>query len=66
MWLTVNGENREVDARTTVAGLLEGLGVDPGTVVVERNLTILRREEHGEEHLADGDKVEIIRMVDGG
>ena len=66
MLLTVNGEMREVDAEITVAGLLDGLGVDPGSVVVERNLTILKREDHGEETLASGDTVEIIRMVDGG
>ncbi len=66
MLLTVNGEKREVDTGITVTGLLDDLGIEPGSVVVERNLTILKREDHGEEILADGDTVEIIRMVDGG
>ncbi len=66
MQLTVNGERREIEAGMTVAGLLGAFGIDPGTVVVEKNLKILKREAHVAEVLAEGDAVEIIRMVDGG
>ena len=66
MLLTVNGEKKEVEAGLTVAEFLDGLGIDPGSVVVEKNLSILKREDHRAETLAEGDAVEIIRMVDGG
>jgi len=66
MLLTVNGEKREVEAGLTVSGFLDGLGIDPESAVVEKNLTILKREDHRGEILVEGDAVEIIRMVDGG
>jgi len=66
MRLTVNGEEREFGGEKTVAGLLDHLGIDSGNVVVEVNLEILKRAEHPQRVLAEGDTVEIIRMVDGG
>ena len=66
MILTINGEKREVDGIGTVSGLLDDLGIDPDTVVVERNMNILRQEDLGKEVLEDGDTIEIIQMVDGG
>jgi sulfur carrier protein len=50
----------------TVAQFLESLEIDPATVVIERNLDILSREDHGQILIEDGDSIEIIRMVDGG
>jgi sulfur carrier protein len=66
MILTINGERKEIGGDLTVTGLLDQLKIDPETVVVERNLSILKREDHGEEVLEDGDSIEIIQMVDGG
>ena len=45
---------------------LQDLGIDPETVVIERNLDILNREDHGSILIQEGDSIEIIRMVDGG
>ncbi len=64
--ITVNGEKRTLERPVTVAGYLEGLGIDPETVVIELNLQILSREDHGTVPLRAGDTLEIIRMVDGG
>lgn len=66
MELTINGEKKVIDEAGTVSGLLEKLGISPATVIVEKNMNILRREDLGEEVLEDGDKIEIIQMVDGG
>jgi sulfur carrier protein len=66
MILTINGERKEIGGDLTVTGLLDQLKIDPETVVVERNFSILKREDHGEEVLEDGDSIEIIQMVDGG
>lgn len=66
MRLTVNGEERVLEDGATVSKLLEGLRIDPETAVVEVNLEILKRAEHPGRFLAEGDSVEIIRMVDGG
>lgn len=66
MRLTVNGESREVEDGTAVAGLIESLGLPVGSVVVERNGTALVPSEHGEVVLEDGDVLELVRAVAGG
>ena len=66
MEITVNGEKQVLEGPMTVSELLAKLGIDPETVVIERNLDILNREVHGNVAIEDGDSIEIIRMVDGG
>jgi sulfur carrier protein len=66
MEITVNGEKQTFGTAVTVTGFLEDLGIDPETVVIERNLDILMLEDHGKTVLEEGDNIEIIRMVDGG
>jgi thiamine biosynthesis protein ThiS len=66
MEIVLNGERRRFDGSLTIMGLLKQLDIDPDTVVVERNLNILNRDDHGSEPVEDGDTIEIIRMVDGG
>jgi len=64
--LTVNGEERRVRDVTTVSDLLAELGIDPRRVAVERNRTVLAREELEETRLEDGDVLEIVQFVGGG
>jgi sulfur carrier protein len=65
--MTVNGRARSVPRGSTIADLLQGLGVDPRTVVVEHNREILHdRELHATRSLRAGDTVEIVHFVGGG
>lgn len=64
--ITVNGEVREVDPGTTVAGLLDLLKVPRLATAVEVNRQIVPRSQHGARPLADGDAVEIVTLVGGG
>ena len=64
--LTVNGVKHTVSDRTTVTQLLETLKIVPERVVVEVNLTILKRAEHPTTTLKEGDHVEIVHFVGGG
>jgi thiamine biosynthesis protein ThiS len=66
MEIRVNGEKRRCDGPAAVGDLLEALGIQPGLVVVERNLRIVPRERVAEEMIQDGDSLEIIRLVGGG
>ena len=66
MQLVVNGEKRQVPEETTVSQLLETLKIMPERVVVEVNLTILKRAEHTSTVLKEGDQVEIVQFVGGG
>jgi len=65
MKLTVNGEAREVAARTVLA-LLEELGLQPARTVVEQNAVIVSRDVYGDTLLGDGDVLELVRLVGGG
>jgi len=65
MRIHVNGDEREVAARTVLA-LVEELGFDVRKVAVERNLTIVPRSLHGETALAEGDRIELVQFVGGG
>ena len=64
--ITVNGEHREVAAGTRLLDLLGHLGLDARAVAVERNGDVLRRARLAEVELAAGDRLEIVRFVQGG
>jgi thiamine biosynthesis protein ThiS len=64
--LTVNGEARTVAAGTTVADLLQRLGILREFAAVERNRAIVRRADHAAAVLQDGDCVEVVEFVGGG
>ncbi len=65
MRITVNGEEREVEAKD-VAGLVLELDLDPRKVAVERNLTIVPKSLYAGTPLAEGDRIEIVQFVGGG
>ena len=62
----LNGESHEVADGTTVASLIEELGMRPELLAVERNRDIVPKAAYGEEILSDGDVVEIVTVVGGG
>lgn len=62
----VNGDERDVPAGLTVAGLLEHLGLHPRMVVVERNGDILRRDGLEGVAVEPGDAYELVHFVGGG
>ena len=66
MEVTVNGEKRSYDGPMTLLGVVESLGLRPGSVAVERNLVIVPRKGMDREMIRDGDAIEIIRPVGGG
>ena len=66
MRVIVNGEPQEFPHETTVLQMLETLKVAPERVVVEVNLTILKRAQHTGTVLREGDRVEIVHFVGGG
>jgi thiamine biosynthesis protein ThiS len=66
MTIVVNGEERRVPGPATLLDLLQHLGLDPRTVVVERNREIVRRPRLGETALAEGDAIELVHFVGGG
>ena len=64
---TVNGEARQLGARTTLGTLLRDLGIaTTDGIAVAINARVVRRREIEHHELGDGDEIEIIRAVAGG
>ena len=64
--LTVNGEARAIARGTTLAGLIETLGLDTRKVAVERNLEIVPRSTYPIVVLDERDALEIVHFIGGG
>ncbi len=66
MILQINGERREFPAVSTVAALVEHLGMKGDRVAIELNLDIVPRDRWSSTELHDGDRLEIVHFVGGG
>lgn len=66
MEIVLNGAKQTVTENTTVSQLLTTLNIPAERVVVELNLTILKRAQHPSTVLKEGDQVEIVHFVGGG
>lgn len=64
--VVLNGDPRPVAAGTGLSALIESLGLPVSGVLIEHNGTALLRDEWPEVRLADGDRLEILRVVAGG
>jgi len=64
--IEVNGAAQLVPQGTTVAQLVESLGLRPEVVAVERNTQLVRRSERGTTELQAGDRLELVTLVGGG
>lgn len=65
MQIQVNGQPRETGS-TTLTALLQELQIAPPGIAVAVNESVVRRACHAEFRLSEGDKIEIIRAVQGG
>jgi sulfur carrier protein len=62
----INGERREIRVGMALPELLAALDLPAQSVLVEHNGTALFRADWPQTRLADGDRLEIIRVVAGG
>lgn len=66
MKLWVNGEVAEVNGVASVAELAAHYSLQPNTVLIEHNATALHQREWPERTIAEGDRIEFVRVVAGG
>jgi sulfur carrier protein len=66
MNLVLNGEKRNMPGIGTVSELLDQLKLDGALVLVEQNGQVVQRTEFAVTYLADGDRIEIVKVVAGG
>ena len=65
MKIIINGQE-QTSAATTLALLIEQLGMKQDRVAVELNRDIVPRAKWAETNLAEGDHLEIVHFVGGG
>lgn len=66
MRIQLNGDPHDLPGPLSLQALLERLDIDPRTVAVEHNLTVIKRARFAETIVGPGDEVEIVRFVGGG
>ncbi|WP_114352185.1 sulfur carrier protein ThiS [Saliterribacillus persicus] len=67
MELKINGDVITVeDNNKTVEHVIAHLGLEAKSLIVEHNQHILKKEEHPETLVTDGDRLEIVHFVGGG
>jgi sulfur carrier protein len=66
MNLWVNGEPAEINGLTNVAELAKYYALQPNSVLIEHNQVALHQREWPERKLAEGDRIEFVRVVAGG
>ena len=66
MTLHLNGESREIPNVRTLPELIDTLGLPAGALLVEHNGLALLRDEWVTRPLAEGDRIEFLRITAGG
>ncbi len=66
MTILVNGEPRKILRAANVAELIDELALPAPAILAEHNGLALRRDEWPARPLAEGDRIELIRIVAGG
>jgi thiamine biosynthesis protein ThiS len=66
MRVWINGEAADVNDVTNVGELAAHYGLRPNTVLIEHNATALHQREWAQRPLAEGDRLEFVRVVAGG
>ena len=66
MKIVLNGEEKQLNAPLTVAGLLCEIGYADRRVAVEINREIVPRSRYPEHQLQDNDRVEVVLAIGGG
>ena len=66
MKISLNGETVDAREAKTIAELVDGFQLPAQSILVEQNGLALHRHEWSERPLAEGDRIEFIRVVAGG
>ncbi len=66
MTISLNGEPREVLTARTVSELVAEFGLPAPALLIEHNKIALTRSEWATTPLADGDRIELLRVTAGG
>jgi sulfur carrier protein len=66
MKISLNGESIDTREAKTIAELIDRYELPPQSILVEHNGLAVHRHEWADRSLAEGDRIEFIRVVAGG
>jgi sulfur carrier protein len=66
MKIFLNGQIADAHEAKTIAELIDGYQLPPRSILVEHNGLAVHRHEWAERSLAEGDRIEFVRVVAGG
>jgi len=66
MTISLNGESVDTRDAKTIAELIDRYQLPPQSILVEHNGLAVHRHEWTERLLAEGDRLEFVRVVAGG
>ncbi|WP_026291404.1 sulfur carrier protein ThiS [Marinobacterium rhizophilum] len=66
MRIVLNGDTMELRDASSLADLVEQLGLGGKRIAAEVNMEIVPRSQHATLRLNDGDQVEIVHAIGGG
>lgn len=66
MNVTVNNQQKSIDEGTTLAALIQQMGLNEKRIAIEYNRIILSREQFADTILCADDTIEIVNFVGGG
>ena len=66
MTVSLNGEKSDVRGAQTIEELVDRYQLPPQSILIEHNGLALHRREWPQKTLAQGDRIEFIRVVAGG
>jgi len=66
MKVWINGDPAETNGAANIAQLAARYRLQPNTVLIEHNARALHQREWEERMLAEGDRIEFVRVVAGG
>ena len=66
MKISLNGEPVDTREAKTIAELIDRYELPPQSILVEHNGFAVHRHEWADRSLAEGDRIEFIRVVAGG
>ena len=64
--VNINGTARQLADSTSIAALIEEMGLAGKRIALERNGEIVPRSSFPSQRLADGDRLEVVIAVGGG
>jgi sulfur carrier protein len=66
MMISLNGESVDISEAKTIADLIDRYELPTQSILVEHNGLAVHRHEWAQRPLAEGDRIEFVRVVGGG